>query len=377
MRPVAEKPPDDTADRETIMSLAHGATVVSRTGELLLEHSAVRALDGDPVSGWMPPPNDLPQTIAIALPARTRMEKIGVRSDGVSPINHLQIERSLDGTRYEQVATLTPKDTTDLQWFDVPAGEATHLRITAVDSLPGRQVMLQSLLLRGSELEPPRVGDIAGCWSINGVAAAFERRGDRVTGSVAFANQPMQLDGGFDGRVYRFNWIRGNDYGYALLTVAPDGKTFSGIEWHEEAIPLFYGDSWFGAKGSCGSAPQGSDIRERFLQRASRYSLFGLRFRDDGTLDPERSADTLQWLATFAATNPVQLIGWEFRRGNPAANRQFANRALASVIAALERLGVKQGTVTFVAKGSDDPRQVPGSDTARVLYSTIDVEIRR
>jgi hypothetical protein len=376
LRPVSGKAPDDTLDRQTIMSLAHGATIVSRTGELLLENSALRIIDGDPLSVWMPPPSDVPQTITIGLPARTRIEKIGVRSDEIAPANHLQFEVSTDGAKYSPLATLAIQRTIEPQWFDVPPAEATHLRMTAVDSYPGRQVSIRSLLAQGAELEPARTGDLNGCWSVNGTRAQFQRKGAYFTGNLALENAAMELDGGFDGRVYRFNWVRGNDYGFAMLTVAADGRTFSGIEWHEEAIPLFVGDSWFGSKGTCGATAL-TDIRERYLQRAGRYSLFGLRFDADGNLDNDASAATIEWLARFAQTHPVQLIGWEFRRGNPAANRQFANRELASVIAELERRGVTRGSVTFVAKGSDDPRQVPGSDTARVLYSTIDVEIRR
>jgi hypothetical protein len=372
------KAPDDAPERTSVVSLARGAVVAHRTGEILLDASALRALDGDPTSYWMAPPNDLPQSMIIALPARTRIEKVGIRTDEAYPTNHLTFERSIDGISFLPMLSTASKPVIEPQWFDVAPGEATHIRITIVDQTnAGRQVAIRSVMFKGAEVEAPRGGDLSGCWAMNDLTARFERKGSAVRGSASMATQPMLLDGGFDGRAYRFNWIRDNDFGYALIAVAPDGSAINGIEWHEEAIPLFFGEAWYGAKKSCAPIPVAADIRERYLKRASRYSLFGLRFRDDGTLDREQSADTLSWLARFAAENPVQLVGYEFRRENDNENRAFAKREVDSLMNELQSMGVKPGAVTFVVKGSDNPRQKPESDAARAMYSTIDVEIRR
>lgn len=379
LRRVDTKAPEDDVERTSILSLARGATVTFRTGEILLDNSALRAIDGDPMSFWIGPPNDLPQSMIIALPARTRIERVAIRTDEAAPANHILLERSLDGSTFEPLVTVTPKANLDAQWFEVTPAEATHVRVTMVDRVaPGRQTAIRSLIVRGKEIEALRPADLAGCWTVNDFNARFDQRGAAVTGAASMGDQPMELEGGFDGRTYRFHWIRGNDYGYALIAVAPDGRKMSGIGWHEEAIPLFYGESWFGERRACGPVPAAaSDIRERYLRRASRFSLFGIRFRDDGTVDRTASIDTLRWLAAFASANPVQLIGHEFRRANDIENRAFAKRELDSLIAELEQLGVRPGTVTFVVKGSDDPRQKPESDAARALYSTVDVEIRR
>src|SRR2546430_13001545 len=55
------KAPDDTPERQSLLDLSRGATVVSRTGESMLQFSALQAIDGDPGSWWAPPPRDLPQ----------------------------------------------------------------------------------------------------------------------------------------------------------------------------------------------------------------------------------------------------------------------------------------------------------------------------
>ncbi len=375
---LGEKPLDDTIDRLSIVSLARGNTVVSRTGELMLDSSALRAIDDDPQTVWLPPPNDLPQSMTIALPARARIDRVGIRTDETLPVKHVMFEGSSDGVTFREIATIGSKETIDPQWFDVPSSEATHLRVTIVDRVtPGREVRIRSILVGGSELEAPHPGELAGCWSLNDTTARFERHGSSVTGVATMGKIPMQLDGGFDGRGYRFNWTRGNDYGYAFVAVSPDGRHFNAIEWHEEAIPLFNGDSWFGEKSpACSTPPIEAEERERYLRRAGRYSLFGIRFHEDGSIDREESADSLRWLARFSANNPVQLVAHEFRRGTPAQNRAIAQRELVALRAELERAGATTN-ITYVAKGSDAPRQEPASDVARALYSTVDVEIRR
>ena len=393
LRPLIVPPPTDNAERTSVASVAKGAVIIARTGELFLDSSALRLVDGDPLSSWMPPPRDLPQSITIRLAARTRIEKVGIRAEEELPAKNVLVESSVDGATFKPLVTMTASKSVDEKWFDVSPTEANVVRMTALDRWqPNREIRIHSLLVRGTELEAPHPGDIAGCWSVNGTTASFVRSGARVSGVLVTQHEPIEFDGGFDGRTYRFNWIRGNDYGYALMSVSADGKKLNGIEWHEEAIPLFFGESWFGTRperseGSGGEVARGpclppdqvprsrSGLAERYLHRASRYSLFGLRFRDDATLDREASAETLAWLTRFCKENPVQLIGYEFRRANANENRAFAKRELDALLAELRAAGATN--VTFVAKGSDSPRQVPESDAARAIYSTVDVEIRR
>lgn len=380
-RSLAEKGPDDSADRVSIINIARGTTVVSRTGEAILETSAIRAIDGDPISYWMSPPRDLPQSMIVRLAAKSRITRVGFRTDEALPVSHVQFDRSTDGVTFVPMMTAKCAETADAQWFDVTPAEATHLRVTMVDSPVRLQdTRLGSILARGNELEPPRAGLIAGCWSVNGRALRLEHKDGRVTGAMTVGRLPIQIDGGFDGRVYRLSWIRGNDYGYTLATVAPEGGHLSAMEWHEEAIPLFFGDSWFGEHAACGGVvPFDAETPVKLLRRTGRYSLFGLRFRDDGSLDREASAATLQWLVSYLQSAGVsRFVAHEFRRGNAAANRAFAQRELDSLRAELQRAGAKFDAVAgFVAQGSDAPRQEPSNEPMRVIYSTIDLEIRR
>jgi hypothetical protein len=341
----------DDDERASLTNIARGATIVSRTGEAFLGVAADAVIDGDPTTFWLNPPRDLPQSIVIALPARARIDRVGLRTPKIEfTANHVQFETSLDGIAWRPLTNVTAAAKAAAQWFDVTPVEASWLRVTIVD---GRQpeVRLQSVLARGAELEPPRIGAIDGCWSLNGRPATFTQRGDRVLGVVSIGNEPMFLDGGGDGRVYRFVWIRGNDYGLALMTVSPDGKHLTALEWHEEAIPLFRGEPWFGERAPCGALHPRQDVALALLRRVGRYSSFGGHLPKLGV--------------------PARIIVHEFREATPEKNKQRAQREIERLRAA----GLND--VTFVAAGSDAPRQEPATEPMRLMYSAVDLEIRR
>jgi F5/8 type C domain len=346
---------------------------VSRTGEATLQFSAVQAIDGDGASFWSPPPLDLPQSITFALAAQSRIDAVGLRTmtRGRSTVGHIRFDTSVDGVHFSPLKTIQSTETNDGQWFDVAATPATHIRVTIIDSLtPDHDPHLCSVLVRGVELEKRHDADITGCWSINGRAARFTP----VSGVLELGHQPIFFHGGSDGRFYRFNWIRGNDYGVGALAVAPDGGTMSGIQWHEEAIPFFFGESWFGTRSTCSVATAyPRDVPSRMLQRTGRLSLFGLRFADDGSLDAKASALTLEWLRRFLSTKRnVRLVAHEFRQPTPQRNKEFAQKELDTL---RRQLAVDQAS--FVAQGSDAPRQQPVTPLMRAMYSSVDLEIRR
>jgi len=373
-RPIARPPAINYNDEGgSLTSIVRGATIASRTGEALFETSAAEVIDSDPGTYWLNPPKDFPQSMVIALPARAQIDRVGLRTAANSfTANRVQFEWSSDGEAWQALTTVTARETADAQWFDVAPVEAAFLRVTVIDPKPSQtDARLQSVLARGTELEPPRPGAIEGCWSLNGRAARFAQRGAHVVGSLAIGNLPLFLDGGFDGRIVRFVWIRGNDYGLALISVSPDGKHLTAVEWHEEAIPLFRGESWFGQSGACPTVPLREDVALALMRRVGRYSAFGLRFRDDDTLDAEASRETIDLLAALLKRGPARIVVHEFREATPEKNKARAQRIVESVRAALT-----PGT-ELVAAGSDAPRQQPVTAAQRAMYSCVDLEIRR
>ena len=356
-RPPAAPPAilDDRAERVSLTNIARGATIISRSGESFLSVAADAVIDGNPATFWANPPHDLPQSIVIGLAARSRIDGVGVRTPPrIFTANHVQFDGSLDGTSWRPITTITAAPTDAPQWFKVTPAEASFLRVTVVDGRPS-DVRLQSILAGGKELEPAHTGSIEGCWSFNGSPAYFEQRAGRILGVVAIGKQPLYLDGGAHGRVYRFVWVRGNDYGLALMTVSADGKHLTGLPWHEEPITMFRANSWFGER--CEAAAPHPAVREdvplALLRRVGRYSVFG------GYIPH--------------LTIPMQIVVHEFREPTPEANKQRAQRVADALAAVLHA----PSNVTFVAAGSDAPRQQPLTDAMRLMYSSVDVEIRR
>jgi hypothetical protein len=380
---VIRLPTDTINEQSSLLDIARGATVISRTGETMLSTSAMNTIDGEITSSWSPPPHDYPQSIVIALHTTSRIDRVGFRSLITQSFeaNHLIFESSGDGVAWQPLVTMTSRHVDEAQWQNVTPADAAYLRVTIPDAKnPGRDVNLQSLLAHGTEVGAPRQVTIDGCWSINGSAASFTQRGTRATGVAAIGKEPMFLAGGSNGRMWRFNWIRGNDYGYTALTISPDGRKLSALNWHEEAIPLFRAAPWFGERVACSAVPQTQqDVPAALLRRIGRVSMFALQFDDSGVLRPDDSRDELQSLAGILRDSPVALriVAHEFRQPDARRNKEVADREIASVRDALAHLGVDITRVDFVAAGSDAPRQTPASDAARAIYSSVDVEVRR
>jgi hypothetical protein len=375
-------PTDIINEQSSLLDLTRGATIVSRTGEAMLITSAINTIDGEIGSFWTPPPRDYPQSIVIALGARSRIDRVGFRTltEGAYEANHVTFDRSIDGTAWQPLGTMTSRPISEAQWLDVAPSEAAFLRINIVDAKhPIRDVRLRSLFAHGTEIAPRSDPPLDGCWSINGDAATFAARGTRATGVLVQGKQPLLLAGGTNGRMWRFNWIRGNDYGFAALTVSPDGKHLCAIDWHEEAIPLFRTIPWFGERSACTASVPRDEVPLAVLRRAGHVSMFALQFDGTGELVAGPSREELQSLAAIIRVTPeaLRVVAHEFRQADARRNKEVAEREIASVRNALSHLGSNLDRVDFIAAGSDAPRQTPASDAARAIYSSVEVEVRR
>jgi hypothetical protein len=410
---AAPAPAADANEHENLASLANGGAVVDRTGEAYLDVSAVNLIDSNPQTYWLNPPHDLPQSVTIALAAPSRVARVGLRTvpGGDFAVRKAAVEVSTDGHTFKPLGDVTPKNGGDVQFFDFPPTDATHVRVTVISGpVKDHDLRLDSIVVRGIETAALTRAPLAGAWRVNGRATALAQRGNHVTGTMEMGTVPMRLEGGFDrGRMLRLLYLRGNDYGLAAVGISPDGRHLSGLTWHEEPIPLFHGDSWFGEAvtqgpvgrqapspvrlsddsqdrrgrlsphGTAGDATDARQFAIDHLRRTGRYPLFGLAFRDDATLDAAGSDDALAIIANLAATAPVPLrvVSHEFREATPQANRARAQRALDALRSELARRGVNVSALQWITLGSDHPRQDADTDTVRALYSSIDLEIRR
>jgi hypothetical protein len=373
--------PDDPNERANLLNFAHGATVISRSGEATLANSALGAIDGDLTSAWVINAGDYPQTATFALATRSRIDRIGIATGGKQPftIDNVEFESSLDGVTFKPLGKLTPKRIEAPQLINITPVETKFVRATLVGG--DRNGRAAALFALGAELEPAQPVSIDGCWTINGMPATFGQHGAHAFGVIETTPTATHLDGGFDGRFFRFTWTRGASYGFAAISVSPDGRHLSGHHWHEEPIPLFFAESWFGDRRDCAtSIADHGEVTQALMKRLGRAPLYGLAFDANGNLIESASTDTLGALRAFLLGNPgvqARLVAHEFHAATAEQNRAIANARLTTIEQSLLRNGVPKGRLSFLAAGSDDPREVPVTDAMRSLYSSVDLEIRR
>lgn len=352
-------PAAETDVAGNLLDLARGASVISRTGEHSYENSAAHAIDGDILTPWISPPGGPEQTLVLSFATRVRVRRLGLATTPGDPVQQLHVASSLDGAAWTAVATLSFEPKAIPQIRDVTPFEARFLRIRTI--APGQHFsLITTVYAIGDELGPPSAGSIDGCWTIDGRSARFEQRGAQIHGVIAprpdTNDRPIQIDGGFDGRTNRLAWRAGAQWGFAILTVSPDGLGLSGLRWHERTDNEGSGDGWLGPRGPCaGLALDPQAVRTRVLAELRRYPLYGLRFDAQDRLLVDESRAALDVAAT--ATRLVS-------HGRKAQ--------LESLRAALAARGIDTGKIEFV----DAPERPFKTLAQRILNGSIEIETR-
>ncbi|MGZ4808584.1 MAG: discoidin domain-containing protein [Thermoanaerobaculia bacterium] len=378
--PLPQKPellhargPDDSAERTNLLNVAHGAVAVSRTGEASLENSAVCAIDGDPSTAWLSPPDEPDQSLVFRLPARSHLTALGVQMGADVNIHpktvHFAV--SADGRKFTDAASFAnPPGGT--QFVDTNV-EATYVRFSTQGG-HGSFVRAFSVLARGDLLEPVRPGSLDGCWSINGLDSTFIQRGASVTG-VMNGKDPIAIDGGSDGRFYRLLWIRGPEYGIVDISVTPDAQHLSGLFWHEEAYSQFLTAGWFGEKSRCRPAPTPAvDMLTTFMDRYGRYPMYGLQFDDAGRLmEPPSEAALTRLVSFLRGTASVKIVAHELMQTDAARNQAISQMKIDSLRTALQHRGVDLNRVQFEAVGADNPHRPAATDAIRAVYGAVEL----
>lgn len=376
---AAEPYPDDIDD-DNLLNLAYGASVVSRTGELSLENSVVQGIDGMSHTRWTSPPNGAAQEMVFAFGGPSRVERLGVTTiAGPHQIpEQVRFEASLDGRKWREVLTLQPKGT---ELRPVTPFEARYIRLTTIEEKEGYAVF-NSFHAIGRETAPPQKHSLDGCWTVNLQPARLVQNGARVTG-VIDGKTPTYLDGATDGRVARVLWMRGPTWGYAAITVTPDGQALSAATFFQEPLNGNYGPAWFGERceeKASGFRPLGVTAQQAtpprgpapdaqlFFKVARRYSLFEF---DSASLDVAAS------LIAAAPSQGFRVVAHEFRSTDPRENEQRSAARIAEVRRELAKRGVDLKRVEFVASGSSRKDAEPTYAIQRLLYSRVDLEFFR
>ena len=364
-------------ETSNLLNIGYGAAVVSRTAELTLDNSALTAIDGDAASAWATPPLDYDQTLVFSLPAPARIDKVGVVTPAlvVSRMKAASIDLSLDGATWTEAARMQLGPTNEPQLFDIAPRDAQYVRVRSHEG-GSRVGALQSVHVRGKWNGEPATRPLTGCWTINGEPAVFSETSGRIAGTMG----DVHFDGGRSGATYRFAWVRGAAWGYALFTITPDGRKLGGIRWHEEAAQHSFGTSWFGdLQPACNSVPADPrSVVTTFLRRAGWYPLFSLHFDANDRLIERESVAGLTIIGDVARRLPkhrMRVVSREYHEGNAAANRKRTVARIESLRAALARRGTNLSNVDFVALGDTEPRRPTATEPMRLLYGVIEIEI--
>jgi outer membrane protein OmpA-like peptidoglycan-associated protein len=374
--PPTEAEPD--IDTDNLLNMAYGASAISRTAEANLEQSAVHAIDGIGSTAWWSPPGGGSQTLLFSLPALSRIHRIGLTTSSASP-REIRFERSADGVVWHPVASLKPEPIVTTQMGDVEPFDSRFVRVSTVD--PERYyVQLRSIHLIGTEIAPAAAPSPAGCWTINGQTASLRQEGSRVWGVIG-GERPTFVEGAAGERVVRLMWSRGPMWGYALLTLAPDGKTLSALTFHEEIVTQYAGAAWFGKRTAddCTAEETDAAALDEILERSARWSMFGLRFDTGDRLDPAASKATLDALEALLRRSPSQrwrIVAHEYRDGSTEENRRRAAAHIEQLRSALASRAGDLSHIEFVAAGSEQSVAPVSTAIQRQLASRIDLERR-
>lgn len=362
-------------DADNLLNLAYGASVASRTAESNLENSALQAIDGLSNTFWSSPPGGAVQTLTFALAARSRIDHLGVTSWEDTMPKEVRFEASMDGRRWRQVLVQKPEPSSQPQLAEVKPFEARYVRITT--SEPRTHVArLRSVHALGEELERPAARTFTGCWAINGVTAHLVQDGARITGTMA-TTPPTSIDGGTDGRVARLMWLRSPYRGYATLSMDPSTGILSGLTFYEELSTQYTAAAWFGKP--CAEPPPPTGIGDKdlleILDRAGRWSIYGLAFDEREQLLEEPSRSTLDALTRILHAQQGKRLRIVAREHRLDAPDQRTTARIASLRKALQKRGVDVAKIEIVAAGSEwtTPRIITA--VQRLMSSSIDVEI--
>ena len=373
---ATKAPPPIQVDRDAdnLLNLAYGAAVVSRTGELNLDNSAVQAIDGIFASFWTSSPGVTNETLIYSVLAPSRITHVGitpVKGDEVP--RRVRFDGSLDGKSWSELATIETQNvprTEKVEERQLVAAKESVVRYVRVQPVEQQTyyVHARGFHLLGAEVQPPAPPPFTGCWIINGQRAHIVQEKARLTGVIE-ANPPIYLDGGTDNRVGLVMWMQGPTWGYAALSRTPDGAHITGLRFYEEAFEYQLGEGWMGDRCDAPPALQPLDPRE-FLRRAKRYSVFGVAFDDQARLSAELSARALDDIRALA---PRRIEVREYAFDDHARNRIRAQAKIAALRAALQARGMNVANVEFVAAGSESDGPSTASSVQRLLGTRIDI----
>jgi len=360
------------ADADNLLSLAYGASVVSRTGEQHLESSAAHAIDNLPPTPWVSAPGAGREMLVFSLLAPSRLTRVGITvSKGDQVPRRVSFDVSADGRTWRELITVEPANENARQLWSVEPAVARYIRVRAVEDQGRYYIRARTIHALGDEVEPPSTPPFTGCWTVNGRPASIVQQGARITGRIE-TEPPIFLDGGTDNRVALVTWRQGPAWGHAALTRTPEGRHLTGIRFFESFDITHSGDAWFGDRCEAAATPIS------LPSPRMPYPLYGLAFDGQGNLIEELSAAQLDALVPLLATSQrMRITSHEVRYDTPEDNRRHTAARLASLRRALQARGVNLDRIDFVAAGNDWKGPVLHTTLQHLFASRVELSFGR
>ena len=379
---TTEAPKEVFAPDPEMLNLLDGVVVTRRTGELQFSNSALHGIDGESITIWTTPPGDPNQSVTLALPVRTQITGLGLSTGVVASqdrtAGQVDFEYSSDGTTFQPLQRVTSKARRDNQIFDTRPTEAVAVRATIAGTMGQANIAdLPEILIRGRELTAHTRSSIDGRWQLNHLTATLAERNGRVYGTIDM-NPPMRIEGAWDGRLIRYAWVRGRQFGVGVLALDPSGKYASGFWWFREAIHPFFGGPWFGEKKTAGSSgPPTIDVLETSLRDLKTFPIYLLRFDENGRLTPE-SSDGIEMVKQAVKRHPTtkfRLVINSVRGSNTEEDLATSQKQAASVSEALTVAGVDLSRLEVLPAGRQFSREPTGMPYYILMHSRVELEM--
>jgi hypothetical protein len=318
----------------------------------------------------------------LALPVRTQITGLGV-STGIlashdRAAGQVDFEYSTDGTTFQPLQRVTSTARRDNQLFDSRPTEAVAIRATIAGTMGQADIVdLPEILIRGRELTTHTRGPIDGRWQLNQLTATLSERNGRVYGTINM-NPPMKIEGAWDGRLIRYAWIRGREFGVGVLALDPGGKFTSGFWWFREAIHPFFGGPWFGEKKTAGSSgPPTMDVLESSLRDLKTFPIYLLGFDENGRLTAESSAgvEMVKQAVKRHPTTKFRLVINSVRGSNAEEDQATSQKQAASLSEALTASGIDLSRLEVLPAGRQFSREPTGMPYYILMHSRVELEM--
>jgi outer membrane protein OmpA-like peptidoglycan-associated protein len=359
-------------DTPNLISFSSGALIVQKPQEYSEGWSAFWLLDDKTTTGWATPENAItPQTIVVALPERTQLDRLSFDTGNIDGdgrgAKDITVEMSYTSATagFQQIAAVSLQDKADNQSFPVSAQVPGRWLRVVVKNNHGSPQYIELMEVRGfgRQLTQTPFADASGIYETNYGKFHLKQEGTSVTG--CYEHGDGLLNGGIEGRVMKFMWSEGKDKsGPAIMVFSPDGKQMFGLWWYEGQSDA-NGNVWNGTKISneIGSCPHWSGTgaeaqMTKDLEELGRTRIYGINFdTDSDTIKPE-SKPTLDKITALMKAKPdwkLRVEGHTDSSGNDAHNNDLSQKRAASVRAYLVTAGIADARLTPAGLGSTHP----------------------